>query len=363
VSGLTRAEVTAADSASMLDDVLDLPSQLEDALWRARSAEAPETVAPDGLQVCGMGGSAIGGDLARACIGDRGRGPIRVTRDFAPDAWTGEGTLVLLASYSGDTEETLACYEAAGAAGSPRVALTKGGELAAAARADGVPVIGVPAGLAPRAAVAYMTVGALECAALCGAAPRLDGEVEAASRLLGTLVDAWAPEGPDDSPPKEIARRLEHAVAVIYGAGTTAAVARRWKTQLNENAKVPAFFAELPEGAHNDICGFAGAERLARLEALFLHDRTHDDRVARRLELAADLVGDTGVGVYGAVAREDTAVERIMALVLCGDLASVYLAALRGVDPSTVEAIDDLKQALRASAGDRGGAAAPGAGS
>jgi glucose/mannose-6-phosphate isomerase len=334
------------DSRSMLDDVLDLPAQLGDALWRAQSAAAPEVDAPGGLLVCGMGGSAIGGDLARACVGDRARRPIRVTRDFAPDPGVGEETLVLLASYSGDTEETLACYDTARSGGARLVALTTGGALADRARDDGVPVIGMPAGLQPRAAVAYMTVGALQCAALCGAAPRLDPEIEAAGRLLAGLVAEWGPDGAPDAPPKELAVRLEGSLPVIYGAASTAAVARRWKTQINENAKAPAFFSDLPEAGHNDICALEAAGRLVRLEAVFLHDRAHDDRVARRLELMAELASEAGLGVWGAVAREETLVERVMALVLCGDLMSIYLAALRGVDPTPVTAIEDFKRSV-----------------
>ena len=118
-----------------------------------------------------MGGSAIGGDLAVAALGDRATRPISVVRGYAIESWTPPETLVLCSSYSGETEETLACFEAAGAAGARRVVLTTGGSLAEAARAEGVPVIGVPSGMQPRAAVLYGLVGALECALACGAAP------------------------------------------------------------------------------------------------------------------------------------------------------------------------------------------------
>ena len=155
----------------MLGEVLAQPLQLGDALWRAQSAGIRPRDLPGGLVVCGMGGSAIGGDLALAALGDRATRPITVVRGYALESWIPPESLVLCASYSGDTEETLACFEAAGAAGTQRVALTTGGTLAELAREEGVPVIGVPAGMQPRAAVVYMTIGALECAALCGAAP------------------------------------------------------------------------------------------------------------------------------------------------------------------------------------------------
>ena len=145
----------------MLEDVLAQPIQLGDALWRAQSAGLPSRDLPGGLVVCGMGGSAIGGDLADAGLGDRATRPLGTVRGYALDSWTPPDTLVLCSSYSGETEETLACFEAAGAVGADRAVLTTGGRLAEAARAEGVPVVGVPAGMQPRAAVVYMTVGAL----------------------------------------------------------------------------------------------------------------------------------------------------------------------------------------------------------
>jgi glucose/mannose-6-phosphate isomerase len=346
VSDLTAGAVAAVDSSAMMADLLDRPAQLDDALWRAQSAGAPPVDAANGLVVCGMGGSAIGGELARACTAERTRRPIRVVRDYAPEPWDGGDALVLLASYSGDTEETLSCYAAAGAAGAPRVAITTGGTLAEAARSEGVPVIGVPAGLKPRSAVAYMTVGALECAALCGGAPRLNEELAAAGRLLAALVEEWGPDGEDRSEPKELARALVGKLPVVYGGGAMAPVARRWKTQLNENAKVPAFFSAVPEADHNEICGLEAAARLAPLHAVFLRDPSHREPLARRLALTAKLASAAGTGGDSVGARGETPTERVMSMVLCGDLVSVYLAALLGVDPTDDQAIQDFKRAL-----------------
>ena len=203
-----------------------------------------------------MGGSAIGADLARGVIGDRARRPLVTSRDYAPPSWVGEDTLVLCSSYSGDTEETLAAYAAAGDRGAPRVVMTTGGALAEAARADGVPVIGVPSGMQPRAAVAYMTVGALEVAALAGVTDSLRAEIEAASALLRELAEEWGPDGDRDAEPKALARRLQGQVPVVYGAELTSAVSVRWRSQVNENAESPAFDGVLPEMDHNEICGW-----------------------------------------------------------------------------------------------------------
>jgi glucose/mannose-6-phosphate isomerase len=334
------------DPAGLLGDVLAQPHQLGDALWRAQSAGIPKQDRPGGLIVCGMGGSAIGGDLAAAALGDRATRPITTVRGYALESWTGPDSLVLCASYSGNTEETLACFEAAGAAGAGRVALTTGGQLAELARADGVPVIGVPAGMQPRAAVVYMVVGVLECAAHCGAAPGVHAEIDTAAALLGTLVGEWGPEAADDSTAKALARALHGTLPVIHGAGPTAAVARRWKTQVNENAEAAAFWSELPEADHNEICGWARGRAAGPLSSVFLEDPDQHPRIQRRIELTAAVVERAGAPALRATARGETRLERVLSLVLLGDLVSVYLADLDGVDPGPVEELVRFKNEL-----------------
>ena len=316
----------------MIDDVLAQPHQLGDALWRAQSAGISRQDRPGGLIVCGMGGSAIGGDLALAALGDRATRPITTVRGYALASWTGPDSLVLCASYSGNTEETLACFEAAGAAGAGRVALTTGGQLAELARADGVPVIGVPSGMQPRAAVIYMIVGVLECAALCGAAPGLHAEVDTAAELLATITPADAP-----------AEALRGTIPVIHGAGPTAAVARRWKTQINENAKTAAFWSELPEANHNEICAW---ERSSGFSAVFLEDPDQHPRIKRRIDLTVEEVERAGAPALRIPARGESRLERVLSLVMLGDLVSVRLAELDGVDPNDITALTRLKNAL-----------------
>jgi len=340
-SALSREAIESVDGAGMLADVLAQPAQLADAVWRADSAAIPRHETERGLVVAGMGGSAIGGDLAAAALAGRAERPIATARGYELDPWVGPDTLVLCASYSGDTEETLASFDAAGARGSPRVAVSTGGELGRRARDEGVPVIGVPAGFQPRAAVVYMTVAALECAAACGAGPAIRDEIESAAAPLGALAEEWGPDAPDDSDAKRLASALSDTVPVVHGAGPTAAAARRWKCQINENAEAPAFAAELPEADHNEVCGYAPP-----LAAVFLDDPELDQRLRDRIELTADLLRDGGTPVERVAARGDTPFARLMSLVLLGDLVSVYLAVLAGRDPTPVPAIDRLKAGL-----------------
>jgi glucose/mannose-6-phosphate isomerase len=340
---LTREAIAAVDPKGMLGDVLEQPAHLTDALWRVESADIRSFEAPGGLAICGMGGSAIGADLAAAAIGARARHPIATIRGYELPPWVGEDTAVLCSSYSGNTEETLSCYEAAGKAGAKRIALSTGGKLADAARADGVPVIGVPSGMQPRAAVGYMAVCSVEVAALTGVTPSLRSEVEAAAELQRALAAEWGPDAPDDSLAKSLARTLRGSISVTYGAGLTTPAARRWKTQINENAKLHAFYAELPEADHNEICGWASGEPLS---VVFLDDTTLHPRLRRRIELTAEIARDGAKAVEVVESRGESAFERVMSLVFLGDLMSVYLAALDGTDPMPVAVLERFKVEL-----------------
>jgi glucose/mannose-6-phosphate isomerase len=343
---ISRELIAKVDSTGQLADVLALPEHLRDAVWRAESAIMQDWDTPAGLVVAGMGGSAIGGALARAALGDHASRPIFVTRAYGIPTWTTPDTMVMCASYSGETEETLACYESAGALGAKRTVVTTGGRLAEMARADGVPVIPLPAGFQPRAAVAYMIVASLEVAALCGAGPRLTAEIDVAASHVEQLVAEWGPDAPEDSLAKVVARGLFGTTPVIAGAGLTSPIAYRWKTQINENAKQPCFSHEIPELDHNELVGWEGANDVGRFSAVFLDDSDAHPRVKQRMELTEQMIAGNAAASFRLETRGETAIERVVSLVLLGDLVSIYLAALRGVDPGPVKMLDDLKASL-----------------
>jgi glucose/mannose-6-phosphate isomerase len=312
----------------MRDDVLGLGEHLRDALWKAESAGIPAQESA-GLVVAGMGGSGIGARLAVAAIGARARRPIVVSAAYDLPPWIDGSWTVLCSSYSGATEETLSAYAVAGERGARRIAVTTGGELAERAREDGVPVIPVAGGFQPRAAVGYALVAALEVAALCGAAPSLRDEMEAAAAAVA-----------DDDRAAPLADAIGDRVPVIYGAELTAPVAYRWKTQVNENVNAHAFSSELPEADHNEIEGWSpGDDRFA---AVFLDDAETHPRTRRRIELTRQIIG-TGEVAEG---RGATRTERLVDLVVLGDLVSLRLAERRGADAYAIPALIRLKGAL-----------------
>jgi glucose/mannose-6-phosphate isomerase len=321
----------------MLDAVKAIPDHLRDALWRIESARAQTMEAPAAF-VCGMGGSAIGGDLAVAALADRLTKPVFTVRGYELPSWAPAGSAVLCSSYSGNTEETLAGYAAAEALGAQRLVASTGGELADSARRDGVPVIGLPAGLQPRAAVGYMFCVAAELAALALAGPRINTEIDAAASYLGESFTAAEERA------RELAARIGDAIPVITGSDLTAPVAYRWKTQANENAKLPAFSSVLPEADHNELEGWSGAER--RFAAIFLEDRDQHPRERRRFELTAKAIEPHAAAVVRLETEGETRTERVLHTVMLGDLVSLELAKARGVDPMPVEGIERFKSEL-----------------
>jgi glucose/mannose-6-phosphate isomerase len=323
----------------MIDDILGIPEQLRDAIWRVQTAGLQPFGEAPGVLICGVGGSAIGGDLAASALGDRREKPVVTVRSYRLPPWTGPDWPVICSSYSGETAETLNCMREAVAAGNPRIAATTGGTLAEIARERGDSVVGLPSVFQPRAAVGYMFVVAAEAAALAGAGPRLHDEIEAAAVFLEESKD----ELTDIS--QKIALRIDRTIPIVHGCDLTAPVARRWKTQINENAKHPAAFSEFPEAGHNELEGWTDTDA-GLLSAVFLEDADQPERERRRVELTADLLSDREAKVVRVTTRGDTRTARMMWAVMLGDLVSVKLAECLGNDPEPVAVLNRIKSQL-----------------
>lgn len=343
---LSADSIDKVDKSDIAADILATPDHLRDALWRAESAQIPDLDTKDGIIVCGMGGSAIGGDLVASAYGDRLVRPVHVERYYGLPSWATGDMAVLCISYSGNTEETLASFEAAGALGAPRVVATTGGELADLAREADVPVIGFPSGLQPRAAVAYSFVSAAEVAARAVVGPGLRSEIDFTADYMDGLRESWGPEVPEK---KNLAKKVSVEIGdrpvTIYGADLTVSAARRLKCQMNENAKSVASWSELPEADHNEICGWSGAGD-ANGFALFLQDSDQHPRIHQRFELTEKIVASSGAGTRSLSIEGDSRTKRLMSLVMLGDLISLYVAVLKGVDPTPVEVIERFKKEL-----------------
>jgi len=336
------------DPSGMLEAVLGLPTHAGEGYELGlAAADLPSAEGVTNVAFCGMGGSAVSGDVLRVLMADRLRVPVVVVRSPELPEWVGPHTLVVASSYSGGTAETLSASEEAVRRGARIVAVTSGGELGRRAEELALGRAIVPGGFQPRAAIGYLafaTLGALERAGLL---PPMRGDVEACAAELRAIADQMAPGVPTSiNPAKQLAEAIGDRVPVIWGAdGIGAVAAARWKTQLNENAKVPAWASALPELDHNEVVGWSAGQGHGTFLVALRHEGEHPD-VAVRFPLSVAIAEEAGALAQEVWARGRSALTRLFSLVLVGDLTSTYLALAREVDPTPVEAIARLKEAL-----------------
>lgn len=320
---------------------------------RARAgAEAADLVWEPGsfqnVAIAGMGGSGIAGDLVTGAWRERLRFPTAVLRDYYVPGWVGENTLVILSSYSGETEETLTIASQATERNAPCVAITSGGKLGTFYRDMGVPVIDLPPGLQPRAAILELLVPLVVVLGRLGVIASPDDELDDTRAVISAAVAALGPQVPtDQNLAKQVALGLHGSVPVIWGAESTAPIAQRWKCQINENAELPAYWAALPEADHNEICAYTGESQVAaQTQLVMLRDPHHHRQTERRFDLTRDLAAPALGGVIELAADGATTLGRTLDLVMLGDYVSLYMAIARGVDPGPVDMIGRLKLRL-----------------
>jgi glucose/mannose-6-phosphate isomerase len=341
-----------ADPSNMLDAVYGLPEQMEQALSIAESMQLNvDKNYIKNIIVTGLGGSAIGGDLVRVFAAGRLNIPMAVNRDYVLPSYVGEDTLVFASSYSGNTEETLSAYDTAKAKGAQIIAITTGGQLLKKAQTDGYSVINIPAGLQPRAAIGVSFVPLVMALAKIGLLDENDvkPQILEAIELLKIMRNELNPSKPEaDNLSKQLAKKFYNNLPVIYGVvGTSEVVAQRWKGQICENAKAPAHYNIFPEWNHNELVGTeVPADLLKRFQVIMLRDKNDHPRIQKRIDITKEILKQVEGGVVEIWSRGNSDIARIFSLIYIGDYASVYLALLNGVDPSTVEKIDLLKNKL-----------------
>ena len=343
----------ALDAGDMLGAVASLPRHAQDGYDAAMSTDRlPLADGVTGVAFCGMGGSAIAGDVLRATYGDRLTVPVEVTRSPVLPAWVGPHSLVICSSYSGGTAETLSCYEEAQARGARIVPITSGGTLAARAEDSGLTVVRVPGGYLPRAALGYLAFALLGTMQQVGLLPALTDDVHDAIGVMEPLVDALGPEMPlERNEAKALALRIGRRQPVIWGAdGVGAAAASRWKAQMNENGKVPAWAASLPELDHNEVVGWSEQRGEGSFVIALRDEHEHPD-VSVRFPISLEIAREAGAVTEEVWATGRDRLARFCSLAIMGDYSSCYVGLAHGADPSPIEAIVRLKRFLDEVAG------------
>ncbi len=304
---------------------------------------------PDNIIVAGMGGSGIGGDLLKDWARNKINVPIEVNRDYNLPAYAGKKTLVLLTSYSGDTEESLGAFLDALRRKCMVFCVSSGGALLENAERLKVPYLRVPIGMPPRAALPYLFVPLLIYMEKMGLVECASEELKETLTLLEKISKDNSPEKPSkENFCKTLALNIGQTAPVVYGSGFYRSVAQRFKQQFNENSKVPAKWEVFSELNHNEIVGWESAGELGKcFSTIFIRDNEEPTEISSRIQITKELVAKAGLPLFEVQVQGKSPLARMLSTVCIGDFTSVYLAVLRGVDPTPVKTINYLKDTLK----------------
>lgn len=338
------------DSAGMWQSTALLPEQITGAIDRAAQSDlghlqrsAPFT----SVVVCGMGGSGIAGDVLAALAWSRLDVPVHLVKSYRLPAHVDRRALVFAVSCSGDTEETVSAADDARTRGASVVTVAGPGELARIAEREGSPLVPVPTDIPqPRAALGALAVPLLVVLERLGMFDGAGALIAHARDELARSRDLLVQPG---SAAEQLAGRIGRTIPLVHGApGPTGVAAQRWKTQVNENAKTPAFFSLQPELCHNEVAGWGQHGDVTRqmLTALMLRYSGEHPRVARRFDLVKRLMTEVVANVIDVRTDATTDAAALFDLVLLGDFVSLHLAAAEGVDPGPVPVLAELKEQL-----------------
>lgn len=341
------------DSEDVLGAVERFPEQCREAWEIGRSAEGlPDGEGIDSVVVLGMGGSGVSGDVVAAVVEPRLPLPLRTIKGYGPiPEWIGRNTLVFAVSYSGSTEETTAALDEVLDRGARIVTVSSGGPLAATAASRGLAHVAIPAGLQPRASLGYLSLPILAVLTQMQLVPDLQADVDEAIKVLSELASRCHRERPvAENPAKDLASRLRHRIPVVYGGqGLGATAAYRFKCDLNEYGKTPAFSNEIPELDHNEIVGWDQLKELttSSFVLVLLRDSGEHERVKLRFEITRRLIEGNLAEVVELSSEGDSVLARLLSLIFVTQLAAIYVGLSYGVDPGPVAVIQQLKSELR----------------
>lgn len=336
------------DTAGMWDTTAHLPEQVFDAAATAKGLDGlPDRERIEHIVVLGMGGSGIAGDLLIAAAGPFLPVPVILSKGYEAPAFVSENTLVFAISYSGNTEEIVEAATSAAVEGARMVVITAGGELADLARSWGVPWVRLPTDIPyPRAGLGAMAIPPLvvleEMGLFPGAQVWIDEAVEQLRKRRDLLTGV-------KSPAKELAQRIGRTIPLVYGGGAVGeAAAKRWKADINENPNAPAFWNVHPELCHNELQGWGQHGDVTRqvFTLVKLRHEFEHPQIARRFELTEPAMLEVMAGTEEVWAEGEGQLAQCLDLMMFGDFTSLELAALEGIDPGPIAALEDLKKQL-----------------
>jgi glucose/mannose-6-phosphate isomerase len=343
-------KITRVDKANMLDGLARFPEQIKESLAIAEATERFNFIKIDNVIIVGMGASAISGDIMASLFRDKLDVPIVVNREYDLPKWVNKDTLVICISYSGNTDETISSFKIAYQKKCKIICISTGGKLQDLAEKRKVPFVKIPAGIQPRAATAYLLFPSIIFLKKIGLLKTvIDADIEetiAVTQDFVAMNNKAVPE--ENNQAKQLAKKIFNTIPQIYGWGIYTPIAKRWRHQLNENSKVIARTDVVPECNHNDIVGWSANPEISKqFSCVLIRDKDEEIiDMTTRFSFMHDLFRNTAGNIVEVSPKGKSQLAKMMYLMCLGDFTSCYLAVLRGIDPSPVDIITELKKRL-----------------
>ena len=343
-------KISQIDKSNLKQLLFDFPEQCREAKEIGKGTDFPSGYREiNNIVFTGLGGSAVGGDLLCSYLANEARVPMVVNRNYSIPEFVDSNTLLVVCSYSGNTEETISAFEKGLKKKAEIVVITSGGKLKTAAVEHNLPLVTIPAGLPPRAALAYSFFPALMVLAKLGIIKDKSSQIENVALVLSGLRQRLNPEvKTKDNQAKSIACDIQQGFPHIYSSSDFfGPVSYRWRTQLAENSKSLSSNHVFPELTHNEIVGWDfPKELLEYFTVIILRDKGDNPRIAKRMDITASILKQNARSVIEVFSEGDELLSRIFSLIYIGDFVSFYLAILNGIDPTPVDRITYLKKKL-----------------
>ena len=333
----------------MFDVLVNFSKQIEDAFRIGQSINIDEVNKDfNKIIICGLGGSAIGGDLLRSFTFYESRIPVFVNRNYHLPNFADKNTLVILSSYSGNTEETLSCYEEAEKKGCIMMCMSSGGKLTLLAENNKNLLITVPKGYQPRCALGYAFFPLLVLFSKLGLISDKSNEIKAIINHLDNRSKQYSSLEESINNALYLALHLEGKIPVIYSSIDFFDIVNlRWRGQMAENSKTLSFGNYLPEMNHNEIVGWQeNPELLKKIAVIAIRDKVDFSQIQKRINISLELIKPFASLIYQVEGEGDFLLERIFDIIYLGDWMSYYLAIIHKTDPTPVEKITYLKNKL-----------------
>ena len=317
------------DSQNVMQMIKNFPAQCREALSLPKGISVSGRV--DNIVITGMGGSAMGGDLLKIYLSDANI-PVYVNRDYKLPKFINENSLVFAVSYSGNTEETLSALADAKEKNAKIIGITSGGKLADECEK----VITIPSGLQPRAALGYLffpMLGILHNTNI----------TRVKNDDLNEMMDILKQTDKFNDAGEELSKKLKEKIPIIYASEALGAIAFRWKTQINENAKMPAFYNVFSEMNHNEIAAYKGMDR--KFAVVMIRDKNDNERIKKRMDICKEIM-EEHVEVEEVETQGESLLARMFSTIYLGDFVSYYMALWNRADPGPVEIIEGMKRKL-----------------